>query len=229
MANREKHHRRVLRYFIEAAQLIIQKEGMDAVTIRKVADIAGYNSATLYNYFQDLDQLLVYASLNRLTSYNQRISRKSCAEKNWNEVLLLSWEEFSDISFTYPDEFLQIFFNKHSDSLPAICRSYYELFSEEAVDDANEWYSILTDFNLINRNKAILNKIYPNDTVSKEDLEIANELMISAYHLLLEGRVSNKEEYSHEFCQQKMIRYVTYLLSTLKSKKGGTLDEQIKD
>lgn len=225
MANREKHHRRVLRYFIEAAQSIIQKDGMDAVTIRKVADIAGYNSATLYNYFQDLDQLLVYASLNRLTSYNQRITKNSCAGKDWKDVLLLSWNEFSDISFTYPDEFSQIFFNKHSDSLPAICKSYYELFAEEEVDDANEWYSILTDFNLSNRNKVILNKIYPNGTVSKEDLEIANELMISAYHLLLECRVSNKKEYSHEFCQQKMIHYVTYLLSTLKIQKGDSLDE----
>lgn len=229
MANREKHHRRVLRYFIEAAQLIIQKEGMDAVTIRKVADIAGYNSATLYNYFQDLDQLLVYASLNRLTSYNQKIAEKTRAGKDWSEVLLLSWEEFADISFTYPDEFSQIFFNKHSDSLPAICRSYYELFSEEEVDNESEWHSILTDFNLSNRNKVILNKIYPNETISAEDLEITNELMISAYHLLLECRVSNKEEYSHEFCRQKMMRYVTYLLSTLKSKKGGTLDEQSKD
>lgn len=225
MANREKHHRRVLRYFIEAAQSIIQKDGMEAVTIRKVAEIAGFNSATLYNYFQDLDQLLVYASLNRLTSYNQRITENCCTGKDWKEVLLLSWNEFSDISFTYPDEFSQIFFNKHSDSLPAICKSYYELFAEEEVDGTNEWYSILTDFNLSNRNKVILNKIYPNGTVSEKDLEIANELMISAYHLLLECRVSNKKEYSHAFCQQRMIQYVTYLLSTLKVQKGDSLNE----
>lgn len=217
MANRERHHQRVLKYFIEATQLIIQKKGMEAVTIRKVAEIAGFNSATLYNYFQDLDQLLLYASLNHLTSYNQKIIQESFAGKDWYDVLLLTWEEFSDISFTYPDAFLQIFFNKHSDSLAAICNSYYELFSEEKVDDANEWHSILTDFNLYNRNKAILTKIYSDPTVSEENLDITNELMISAYHLLLEYRVSNKEEYSHQICQQKMMRYITYLLSTLKS------------
>ncbi len=31
------------------------KEGMEAITLRKVADLAGYNGATLYNYFKDLD------------------------------------------------------------------------------------------------------------------------------------------------------------------------------
>ena len=94
MANRERHHQRVLKYFIEATQLIIQKEGMEAVTIRKVAEIAGFNSATLYNYFQDLDQLLLYASLNHLTSYNQKIIQESFAGKDWYDVLLLTWEEF---------------------------------------------------------------------------------------------------------------------------------------
>ena len=43
--------RRMMGYFIEAASQIIEEEGMEGVTIRKVADIAGYNSATMYNYF----------------------------------------------------------------------------------------------------------------------------------------------------------------------------------
>lgn len=45
-------------YFIDAANQIIENEGIESVTIRKVADIAGYNSATLYNYFNDLNHLL---------------------------------------------------------------------------------------------------------------------------------------------------------------------------
>jgi len=44
--------RRVMTYFIEAANEIIKEEGINGITIRKVADKAGFNSATIYNYFE---------------------------------------------------------------------------------------------------------------------------------------------------------------------------------
>lgn len=46
-----KQRVRMIKYFIDATIEIIEKEGYEGVTIRKVADIAGYNSATIYNYF----------------------------------------------------------------------------------------------------------------------------------------------------------------------------------
>lgn len=44
-------------YFIEAARNIIETQGMDMISIRGVAEKAGFNSATLYNYFKDLGDL----------------------------------------------------------------------------------------------------------------------------------------------------------------------------
>ena len=46
--------------FIDAAFSIIETEGVENITIRKVAGIAGYNSSTIYNYFEDLDQLVLF-------------------------------------------------------------------------------------------------------------------------------------------------------------------------
>ena len=56
----------MMSYFIIAAQQIIQEEGIKAVTIRKVAALAGYNSATIYNYFENLENLLFFASMKYL-------------------------------------------------------------------------------------------------------------------------------------------------------------------
>lgn len=55
---RQLQKKRMMHYFIDAAVQIIDEEGIDGVSIRKVADIAGYNSATLYNYFDDLPHLV---------------------------------------------------------------------------------------------------------------------------------------------------------------------------
>ena len=46
MANQELKKKRMLTYFIKATQDIMSKEGITGVTLRKVADGAGYNIAT---------------------------------------------------------------------------------------------------------------------------------------------------------------------------------------
>jgi len=51
-------NQRVKSYFIEAAKEIIHNEGVENVSVRKVADNAGYTFTTIYNYFKDLNELL---------------------------------------------------------------------------------------------------------------------------------------------------------------------------
>ncbi|EHI79549.1 hypothetical protein HMPREF9093_00189 [Fusobacterium sp. oral taxon 370 str. F0437] len=49
--------KRVMMYFIEASQELILKEGLENLSIKKIAEKAGYNSATIYNYFENLEVL----------------------------------------------------------------------------------------------------------------------------------------------------------------------------
>lgn len=55
---KEIKRERIKTYFLEAAKKVIIEEGVENATIRKVADIAGYSYATIYNYFTDLNELL---------------------------------------------------------------------------------------------------------------------------------------------------------------------------
>jgi AcrR family transcriptional regulator len=49
----------VKKEFIDAAKNIILKDGVAAVTVRKIAEATGYSYATIYHYFKDLDSLLL--------------------------------------------------------------------------------------------------------------------------------------------------------------------------
>lgn len=49
---------RVRTYFVQAAKEIILNEGVENVSVRKVADLAGYSFTTIYNYFTDISALL---------------------------------------------------------------------------------------------------------------------------------------------------------------------------
>lgn len=51
--------KRTMIFFIEATKHILQEDGYDHLTIREIAQRAGYNAATLYHYFRDLDELII--------------------------------------------------------------------------------------------------------------------------------------------------------------------------
>jgi AcrR family transcriptional regulator len=57
----KKKSERVKQYFAEITRQIILEEGEEAVSIRKVAEKAGYSFATIYNHFDNLDEMLWYA------------------------------------------------------------------------------------------------------------------------------------------------------------------------
>ena len=49
---------------------IIEEEGIDSLSIRKTAEKAGYNSATLYHYFSDFEELRIWQVTREITKEN---------------------------------------------------------------------------------------------------------------------------------------------------------------
>lgn len=49
---------RMRNYFIQATKEILRGEGLKVVSVRNIAERAGYSYATLYNYFNDVNELI---------------------------------------------------------------------------------------------------------------------------------------------------------------------------
>jgi len=58
MVKNEIQEQRMKEYFIEATKEILRGEGLKAVSVRNIAERAGYSYATLYNYFKDVKMLV---------------------------------------------------------------------------------------------------------------------------------------------------------------------------
>jgi len=58
MKNKELQEKRMKGYFIQATKDILRGEGLKGISVRNVADQAGYSYATLYNYFRDINDLV---------------------------------------------------------------------------------------------------------------------------------------------------------------------------
>jgi AcrR family transcriptional regulator len=61
MKNKELQEQRMRGYFIQATREILKREGIKAVSVRNIAEQAGYSFATLYNYFRDINELVFHS------------------------------------------------------------------------------------------------------------------------------------------------------------------------
>lgn len=119
---------RIMRYFIDATIEIIEKESISAVTIRKVANHAGYTSATLYNYFDNLTHLIFLANMCHLEKYNE--SLPECIENCENpvDIYMSICKCYTVHSFEKPEIFELLFFSQNSDKFEEYTNQYYELY-----------------------------------------------------------------------------------------------------
>jgi AcrR family transcriptional regulator len=214
LSNKELQRKRTLIYFIEAAQEIMNEEGISNITIRKVAKRAGYNSATLYNYFDDLDHLILYASLKYLHLYNADLIKKLPLCSNERERSLQMWRSFCQVSFLHPEPFERIFFCKYSTQLESIYKKYYLLFPEELKAPSNDLDPIFLSVSLSNRNKMALELLFHEENIPETNLSVINDLMLSAYHELLHQCAASHppDDLTVQQYTDKMFTYIDYLL-----------------
>ena len=121
----------MMRYFIEAAEELIQAEGLKNLTIRNVTERAGYGTATLYNYFRDLDELIMYTAFKFRREYMQTLSREIKPEMDVLEQFTRLYEIFCYYSFRFPDIYMTLFFGRHSRNYKTVFQTYYKIFPEE--------------------------------------------------------------------------------------------------
>lgn len=131
LIDKEEQKRQNARTFINAAQEMIESEGLENISVRKIAQKAGFHNSTIYLYFEDLDQLAMFASLKYFREYSHSLELQSQKNLSPTENFLSIWELFVDTMLKKPHIFYNFFYGKRSDNLPEIMNRYYEIFPEE--------------------------------------------------------------------------------------------------
>lgn len=136
---------RMWRYFLDAATDIIDEEGIDQLTVRKIADKAGYTSSTVYNYFKDLFHLKFFATMRYTRSYLEELPDYISKGNNTVERWLYSWECFCKHSFEKP-EIYSIIFMENLGSIPEeVLKEYYQIYRNDLLGLPEEIQSIITE------------------------------------------------------------------------------------
>jgi len=82
MKNKQLQEQRMKGYFIQATKEIIKGEGLKSISVRNIADKAGYSYATLYNYFKDLNELLFYCISDFQQECNEFVDSQNKNKEN---------------------------------------------------------------------------------------------------------------------------------------------------
>jgi len=200
-------------HLIKTTQNLILQEGLSAVTIRKVAASADVNSAILYKYFKDLDELLLFACLDLFREYVSDLAKpqSAAADSDPKEYFIYKWELFSRIAFRYPEPMYQLFFSKHSYRLGEVIRSYYTLFAEDLSSMQDYLDEVVQSANLQDRNITVLQEIMGPD-YPMEKIQLINDLSIACLNMLLREIMSDGSTLTPEAATERMLNACRLLI-----------------
>ncbi len=213
MDDKSNLKKRTMMYFIDAANIIIKEEGIEHVTLRKVAKTAGYNSATLYNYFENLDHLLIFASMKCLKEYSNLLPDYLKGKSNALDKYFAIWRCFINSSFRNPKVYNLIFLSHFSDSLNNIIKEYYDMFPED-LENSHYVENLFLEGSIYKRNTHILNSCASEGFINKEDIDDINEMTIFIYRSMLNDVSNNSLPYDLATAEEKLIRYFRQIIKS---------------
>ena len=204
--------RRVMMYFIEATQELILNEGIENLSIKKIADTAGYNTATIYNYFEDLEELILYSSIDYLKIYLKDLRNKINSDMKAIEMYETIYKVFVHHSFEKPEIFHTLFFGKYSYKLEKIIKKYYEIFPDDITGQTDLTKSILIEANIHNRDIPVMKQMIKEGSILEEESPYIMESIVRIHQSYLENILQQREEFSLEEHKNKFFNIFNFLL-----------------
>lgn len=190
--HREAHKKENTILFINAVQQMLNEEELKEISIRKIARHTGFHNSTIYLYFEDLDQLIMLASMKYFQEYSRMLEMQSQKSQTPTENFFTIWESFFDTILKKPDIFYNFFFGKHSSNLNEVMNHYYEIFPEEHRQLSESIKSMYFGKNISERSLSLLSTLIPDtNNVTNENLHMLNEVTVSYCKYKLEQKCQN--------------------------------------
>ncbi len=183
MTKKDQKNKRMITRFVNVAYDLSVDEGIDSLTIRKIAENAGYNSATIYNYFENLDHLVFYTAMRSIKDYALALPEYTKNANNAMDIFMMVWECYCDYSFAKPEVYNAIFFPKLNKCFEDYIEEYYELFPEDLANTSDRINTMLLKSDITQRGNTAVEGLVEEGYIRPEDADYLNNVTL----LLFEG------------------------------------------
>ncbi|WP_232319154.1 TetR/AcrR family transcriptional regulator [Sporosarcina ureae] len=213
MKKREIKVKRMLEFFIEATEKVIEEEGIEHVTARKIAELAGYTSSTIYNYFEELNHLIFFGSLRFLDDYIDDLSIYMDKEEEPFEKYLSSWECFCKHSFNNPQIYNMIFISDLGSEPNELLKRYYKIYPNDLLNLPEEIKMLVMENDLSKRSKGIITDAVKKRYLTDEKLDNIVDITILMWKGMLTTLLNNRANYTPEEATAITMNYIREIMS----------------
>lgn len=199
-----------MKTLIGAAKSIMDEEGLDSITIRKVGERAKLNSATIYNYFENLEHLKIFACLFVFDEYSEDI--KNYIDENNDSIdnYIKIWECFIKHTVRNTEVFYTVFFNELERTVSEYIYEYHELFPVQEDNYNASILRMISESSVEKRNIALLEKVASDGFIKNEDIIWINDMSVYTYESLLFRM--HKLELDKKEGERKMTEYINRII-----------------
>lgn len=117
MKHKEMQEQRVRGYFMDAARELLKSEGLKSISVRSIAERAGYSYATLYSYFKDLNELIFLCVQDFYEECKSQVHQSAKKKEKGIKKLKATIRAYADFFIQYPGIF-ELFFTEKAGSAP---------------------------------------------------------------------------------------------------------------
>lgn len=169
--------------YIQITSEILEEEGIEGVTIRKVADRAGCTSAVLYKHFENKEHLIMLASTRFLEGYITEFMKQTVRKDITSiQMDLILWKCFIYEAFKNRPYYELMFFSEHKDMLEDCVYEYYQLFPEVQRKFDGFTASIIFSNNLSEREFIRLRRAANAGLITLENASLLGRLAVAVFN-----------------------------------------------
>jgi len=196
---------------IKGAMETIHESGVQSVSARSLGSRVGMNSALIYRYFKDIDEVILFACVHALQEYTKEmvLSSKDMDPDNDEsydeDIYMLSWKIFCKHAFSNPEEFNILFFSRHSRNLPDVLKEYMDLFPPDRDTSSDVFLeAMFRATSLQDRNFMLLLPLLEGRR-SDKDIILVNDMTIAFFYVLLIQLLGKDSNVTPESQTERML------------------------
>lgn len=207
----EQERHRIILHFLTCARTLLEEDGIEQVTIRRIAQCAGCTSTTLYQYFEDVDEILCLASMSYLESCYRELLGELPGLHSPYEIYLRSCRIYSLHAFSHPQIFRHLLFRTHSRSLhDTIARYYEDIYPGLPAAKGEAVLKMLSDGDFLGHNVRVLRPLSTACGLSEAENRLLGDVTTAYFKMLLDESCAGT--HPPQVQVQRMQELVAFLL-----------------
>ena len=204
--------------YIKCAEQIIRNEGVSALNIRRIAMELGNNSATLYTYFEDIEELIIYCTFKIRKEYLEHLARELNTDMSPLEQYVKFYEIYCYYSFDEPEIYYNMYFGKYGERLYRIRDAYYELFPTERVQTTPMIDSMLWARNVYEGERNITRYLAEQGYIEAKNADMIANIIVRVHSSYMHDLFTYKHM-SATLARHEFLDSLLHILSVNSPKK----------